>query len=351
MGIVQMRRCPVCEACGAQHGATDCGLRETQGALPSASTSPLPLYLQHAMERPTGQSLSDVVVHHNAAEPGRLGALALATDSDIFLGPGQDDLLAHEAWHVVQQRQGRVAATHRMAGAAVNADPVLEIEAETVAQAFDSGTSNPEQREAAAPRTGATTQRASDPVAGQSDASGSSLQNKTVQPFLPFLAAALTTTKGGTLALSGAAAAAAALALTIGASRSTRPWPDEWSPPQPDTDTDVDVTDVDETAILATELARRERKLTDLSDLVKGLKIELAYCLEHASEMKKEECAGLVEEATRAINLALRRIQHWLRNLLLFSSKWEEVLDGQVTDAETKHFEAMSCLECIGPMR
>jgi len=51
------------------------------------------------------------------SEPAKLGALAYARGSDIHLGPGQEQHLAHEAWHVVQQKQGRVAATAQLKGA------------------------------------------------------------------------------------------------------------------------------------------------------------------------------------------------------------------------------------------
>ena len=48
--------------------------------------------------------------------------------------------LAHEAWHVVQQRQGRVDPTKKlMTGPGVtNDDPGLETEAETMAERFAS---------------------------------------------------------------------------------------------------------------------------------------------------------------------------------------------------------------------
>lgn len=38
-----------------------------------------------------------------------VGALAYARGNDVHLAPGQERHLPHEAWHVVQQREGRVA--------------------------------------------------------------------------------------------------------------------------------------------------------------------------------------------------------------------------------------------------
>jgi hypothetical protein len=69
-------------------------------------------------------------VHRGSTRPATLGARAFAQGNDIHLGPGQDRHLPHEAWHVVQQRQGRVRATTRRHGAAINDDSGLESEAD-----------------------------------------------------------------------------------------------------------------------------------------------------------------------------------------------------------------------------
>jgi hypothetical protein len=49
--------------------------------------------------------LSDVRVHRNSSKPAQLNALPYAQGNDIHLGPGQEQHLPHEAWHVVQLRQ------------------------------------------------------------------------------------------------------------------------------------------------------------------------------------------------------------------------------------------------------
>ncbi len=98
------------------------------------SASALPASLQAGIEQLSGIGMNDVRVHRNSAEPAKLGALAYAQGSDIHLGPGQEAHLPHEAWHVVQQKQGRVRATARLkTGAAVNDHPALEREADEVA--------------------------------------------------------------------------------------------------------------------------------------------------------------------------------------------------------------------------
>lgn len=77
--------------------------------------------------------LSDVQVHRNSAQPAQLNAHAFAQGNQIHLAPGQEQHLPHEAWHVVQQRQGRVKPTMQMkGGVAVNDDQSLEREADAM---------------------------------------------------------------------------------------------------------------------------------------------------------------------------------------------------------------------------
>lgn len=100
----------------------------------------MPDNLKSGVENLSGMSLSDVQVHRNSAKPAALDALAYAQGSDIHLGPGQEQHLPHEAWHVVQQRQGRVKPTVQMAGHAVNDDASLETEADVMgAKALNQG--------------------------------------------------------------------------------------------------------------------------------------------------------------------------------------------------------------------
>jgi len=91
----------------------------------------LPERLQTVMEAMSGFSLADVVVHRNSAEPVRLGAAAFTRGSQIHVAPGQERHLPHEAWHVVQQAQGRVRPTMQMkAGPPISDDSGLEREAD-----------------------------------------------------------------------------------------------------------------------------------------------------------------------------------------------------------------------------
>lgn len=91
----------------------------------------LPDSLKTGIENLSGYSLDDVKVHYNSAAPARLQAHAFAQGTDIHLASGQEKHLPHEAWHVVQQKQGRVGPTVQMKGGEhVNDDAGLEAEAD-----------------------------------------------------------------------------------------------------------------------------------------------------------------------------------------------------------------------------
>ncbi len=101
------------------------------GQAPPANHTGLPDGLKTGVETLSGVSLDGVKVHYNSAAPARIGALAYAQGADIHLAPGQDRHLPHEAWHVVQQAQGRVRPTlQTKAGTPVNDDQALEAEAD-----------------------------------------------------------------------------------------------------------------------------------------------------------------------------------------------------------------------------
>jgi hypothetical protein len=91
----------------------------------------LPDNLKSGVENLSGYSLDDVKVHYNSDKPAHLQAHAYAQGSDIHVASGQEKHLAHEAWHVVQQKQGRVKPTLQMKGETpINDDTGLEKEAD-----------------------------------------------------------------------------------------------------------------------------------------------------------------------------------------------------------------------------
>ena len=73
----------------------------------------LPDNLKTGMENLSGYSMDDVKVHYNSDKPASQ-ARAYAQGTDIHLGSDQEKHLPHTAWHVVQQKQGRVKPTRQM---------------------------------------------------------------------------------------------------------------------------------------------------------------------------------------------------------------------------------------------
>ncbi|HEY1040380.1 MAG TPA: DUF4157 domain-containing protein [Bacteroidia bacterium] len=104
----------------------------------------LPDNLKMGVENLSGIDISDVKVHYNSAQPAQLNAHAYAQGNQIHVAPGQEKHLAHEAWHVVQQKQGRVKPTKQLKSSlALNDEPGLEKEADVMgakALSLNSGT-------------------------------------------------------------------------------------------------------------------------------------------------------------------------------------------------------------------
>jgi hypothetical protein len=91
----------------------------------------LPDNLKSGIENLSGHSMDDVKVHYNSDKPAQLNALAYAQGTDIHIASGQEKHLPHEAWHIVQQKQGRVKPTLQMKGKVnINDDKDLESEAD-----------------------------------------------------------------------------------------------------------------------------------------------------------------------------------------------------------------------------
>ncbi|GAB3255479.1 eCIS core domain-containing protein [Chitinimonas naiadis] len=108
-------------------------IAQLQADAPAGNQTGMPDQLKQGIESLSGVDMSDVQVHRNSDKPAQLNALAYAQGNDIHLGPGQEQHLPHEAWHVVQQRQGRVKPTMQMKeGVPVNDDAGLEREADVM---------------------------------------------------------------------------------------------------------------------------------------------------------------------------------------------------------------------------
>lgn len=125
------RSCPECEEEEIQ--AKSSGDRVTptmqKQAEPKPNRTGMPNQMKAGIESLSGLDMSDVRVHANSNKPVKLNALAYTQGNEIHLGPGQERHLPHEAWHVVQQKQGRVHSEYFKKGYGINSDQYLEKEA------------------------------------------------------------------------------------------------------------------------------------------------------------------------------------------------------------------------------
>ncbi len=111
----------------------------TSGSIEGGASMPnntgLPDNLKSGIEHLSGFSMDSVKVHYNSDKPAQLNAHAYAQGTDIHLGAGQEKHLPHEAWHVVQQMQGRVQPTKQSGdGTNINDDVGLEREADVMGE-------------------------------------------------------------------------------------------------------------------------------------------------------------------------------------------------------------------------
>lgn len=91
----------------------------------------LPGNLKSGIESLSGMDMGDVGVHYNSPAPAQVGAQAYS-QGNALNAPGQEQHLPHEAWHVVQQAQGRVAPASALGGVAGNDAVGLEAEADVL---------------------------------------------------------------------------------------------------------------------------------------------------------------------------------------------------------------------------
>ena len=130
-GLNAQPRVIALKALGARLSGQAPGGAIQREAVAAPNRTGLPDQLKQGVEALSGVAMDDVRVHRNSARPAQLQAHAFAQGSDIHLAPGQEQHLPHEAWHVVQQKQGRVRATAQLkAGEALNDDRGLEREAD-----------------------------------------------------------------------------------------------------------------------------------------------------------------------------------------------------------------------------
>jgi hypothetical protein len=93
------------------------------------NTTGIPDNIKDGIEQLSGISLDDVTVHYNSSKPAEVGADAYAEGTDVYIGPGQEEHLPHELWHVIQQKQGKVKATTKVNGKNVDDRESMEDDA------------------------------------------------------------------------------------------------------------------------------------------------------------------------------------------------------------------------------
>ncbi|MEW6341639.1 MAG: GH-E family nuclease [Pseudomonadota bacterium] len=128
--------------------------REVNAEAVKPNNTGLPDSLKSGIESLSGMSMDHVKVHYNSGKPAQLNAHAYAQGSEIHVAPGQEQHLPHEAWHIVQQAQGRVKPTlQAKGGVPVNADVGLEAEADAMgAKALGASAAQLEGKAQAAPQ-------------------------------------------------------------------------------------------------------------------------------------------------------------------------------------------------------
>ena len=105
--------------------------RDTNISQRKENKTGLPENLKNGVENLSGYSLDDVEVHYNSDKPAQVQAHAYAQGAEIHVASGQEKHLPHEAWHVVQQKQGRVKPPLQMKSKVnINDDKSLEKEAD-----------------------------------------------------------------------------------------------------------------------------------------------------------------------------------------------------------------------------
>ncbi|HAA30298.1 MAG TPA: hypothetical protein DCE56_24720 [Cyanobacteria bacterium UBA8553] len=108
------------------------GMGGSRSGVHQKNQTGMPDNLKAGVETLSGLPMNDVKVHYNSAKPAQLHAHAYTQGTEIHVSPGQEKHLPHEAWHVAQQKQGRVKPTMQVKGAEINDDAGLEKEADVM---------------------------------------------------------------------------------------------------------------------------------------------------------------------------------------------------------------------------
>ncbi len=115
-----------------QKVADDYSARQPQPIQKKENKTGLPDNLKSGIENLSGLSMDSVKVHYSSSNPASVQAHAYTQGTNIHVASGQEKHLPHEAWHVVQQMNGKVKPTTSVNGMAINDNPSLEHEADVM---------------------------------------------------------------------------------------------------------------------------------------------------------------------------------------------------------------------------
>ncbi len=107
-------------------------IQKRESKEPRPNKTGLPDDLKLGVEALSGYSMDDIEVNYNSSKPSQIQAYAYAQGNQIDVAPGQGKHLPHEAWHPVQNKQGRVKPTRQTKGVQINDDLKLEKEADVM---------------------------------------------------------------------------------------------------------------------------------------------------------------------------------------------------------------------------
>ncbi|QQL49513.1 eCIS core domain-containing protein [Mucilaginibacter ginkgonis] len=103
--------------------------------MPKKEKSAAFVQLRTGIEALSGMDTSEVKVHTNSEKPAQLSIAKGSYSKEIHLAPGQEEHLPHEAWHVVQQRTGKVKPVKAAKTEMINDNTTLEQEADRMGKA------------------------------------------------------------------------------------------------------------------------------------------------------------------------------------------------------------------------
>lgn len=98
------------------------------------NTTGIPDDLRFNIEALSGIGLDDVTVHYNSPLPAEYNAFAFTKGTEVHIGANQEEYLAHELWHVIQQKRATVKPTMQLKSEGINDDSALEQQADKMGQ-------------------------------------------------------------------------------------------------------------------------------------------------------------------------------------------------------------------------